>query len=221
MVPILMRQGGPRSVIRRPSTGRYEKLIRELAISQFNLDSGKHDQLAIIVYALNAVIDFINSDPLAFSTGVSNPLSMILNALHDIRRGGRPGLLFERPRSPGRPTDQAFDAIKAAAAMGVEVLLQFMKRAEAGSYVALQAKQLGLRRPDRKQITAGAILSWRDEIEVSKSLLGAKLFRDLKAARQARRPPRSLGEAQALVRELLVQVRFAGFSVGDGDRETY
>jgi hypothetical protein len=85
-VLIVGRHGGLHARVGRPSTARYEALIRELLVSQFNLERGNHDALAIRSYALACVIN------------ITNPLSVILNALHDCRRGGRPPLFFDRPK---------------------------------------------------------------------------------------------------------------------------
>jgi hypothetical protein len=213
-VLIIGRLGGLVARIGRPSTARYEALIRELSVSQFNLESGKHDALAIGEYALASVIEFLNADPSVMDSGITNSLSIILNALHDCRRGARPPLFFDRPRSSGRPTDQTFDAVKAAAAMGIEVLLAArVKRSEAGRYVAGEARKLGLRRPDQKQISGRAVLGWHERIETAESEIGAEVFKQLKGARATRKPITDPKQAQALAREFLVQARFAGFVV--------
>ncbi len=209
---IIGRERGLGARVRRPSTVRYETLIRELLVSQFNLENGNHDTLALGSYALACVIEFLNADETVMDTGITNPLSVILNALHDCRRGGRPPLLFNRPRSSGRPTDQTFDAVKAAAAMGIEVLLSVrVKREEAGRYVAGEARKLGLRRPDQKQISGRAVLGWHERIETAESEIGAEVFKQLKEARATRKPITDPKQAQALAREFLVQARIAGF----------
>ena len=209
---IIGRHGGVRGPVRRPSTARYEALIRELSVSQFNLENGNHDALALGSYALACVIEFLNADATVMDAGITNPLSVILNALHDCRRGGRPPLLFNRPRASGRPTDQTFDAVKAAAAMGIEVLLSVrVKRVEAGQYVAGEARKLGLRRPDGKEISGRAVLGWHERIETSESEVGAEVFKQLKEAGATRKPITDPKQAQALAREFLVQAKFAGF----------
>jgi hypothetical protein len=147
--------------------------VRDLSASQLSSECVNHDALAIGTYAFAAVIDFLNADKTVLVAGITNPLSVIVNALHDYRHGGRPPLFFERPRSSGRPTDQAFDGVKAAAAMGVEVLLPLkVTREQAGKYVATEARKLGLRRPDGTAISGRMVLRWRDEIETAKSKIG-------------------------------------------------
>jgi hypothetical protein len=115
-------------------------------------------------------------------------------------------------KSRGRPTDQTFDAVKAAAAMGIEVLLSVkVKRQEAGRYVAEEARKLGFRRPDGKQISGKAVLGWHEGIETSESELGSEVFKQIKEAGAARKPITDLNQAQALAREFPVQAQNAGF----------
>jgi hypothetical protein len=184
--------------------------------SQFTLERGDRDPLATVTFALLAVVEFLNADEAVLDAGITNPLSVIANALHDCRRGGRPPLLFDRQKGAGRPTDQAFDAVKAATAMGVEVLMSLsVKRGEAGKYVAGEARKLGFRRPDGREVTGRTVLGWRDEIEISKSEIGAEVFKRLQAARATRPPIRDLAQGKALATEFLVQARFAGFWLPD------
>jgi hypothetical protein len=170
-VLFVAREGGTRVLVKRPSLGRHETLIRELTVCQFTLENGGHDPLAIGSYALAAVIEFVNGD-LGNDGCRHNELAVgHCEPLHDCR----PPLLFDRPKSAGRPTDQAFDGLKAAA-MGVEVLLAAkMKRGEAGKSMADVTRWLGIRRPDGKQITARTMLTWRDEIETAKREVGAEV----------------------------------------------
>jgi hypothetical protein len=176
------------------------------------LESGDQDALAVGSYALASVIEFLHADPTVMNAGIANPLSVILNALHDCRRGGRPPLFFNRPKSPGRPTHQSFDAVKGAAAMGVEVLLAVkVKREEAGRFVAREAKKLRLRRPDGKEISGRAVLGWHERIETSESEIGSEVFKQIKAQVATSKPVTQLKSAQALARQFLVQAQNAGF----------
>jgi hypothetical protein len=186
---LLPRKGRQPSQVRRPPIARYEKLIQDLMNSQFTLERGHRDPLAVAIFAVCAVIQFLDADEAVVDSGITNPLSVIANALHDYRRGGRPPIFFDRPKAAGRPTDQMFDAVKAAAAMGVEVLLPLkVTRDQAGKYVAAEARRLGFRRPDGKDITGRTVLGWRDEIETSKSEIGAEVFKELKAAKATKAP---------------------------------
>jgi hypothetical protein len=99
-------EGGTRALVKRPSLARCETLVREVTVCQFNIESGSHDELAVAIYAVAAVIDFVHSDLAMTDAGIANPLSVVANALHDCWQGGRPPLLFDRPKSAGRPTDQ-------------------------------------------------------------------------------------------------------------------
>jgi hypothetical protein len=212
----IAREGGTRALVKRPSLARYETLVRELTVCQFNLENGSQNALGVGIFALAAVIDFVNADLGMMDAGITNPLSVIVNALHDCWHGGRPPLLFDRPKSVGRPTDQMFDSVKAAAAMGVEVLLAAkMKRGAAGKYMADAALKLGFRRPDGKQISGRTVLNWRDEIETAKSEVGAQVFTRLKELRARWKPITDPEEAKALAEEFLNQARFAGFWQSD------
>ncbi len=100
--------------------------------------------------------------------------------------------------------------------MGVEVLLPLkVTRTQAGKYVAAEAQKLGFRRPDGKEITGRTVLGWRDEIETSKSEIGAEVFKLLKAAKATKAPIDDLAKAEALATEFLVQARLAGFWLPD------
>ena len=208
------RQGMEAKLVKRPSTARYERLAQELVLSQASIESGQSDALAAAEYALASVIEFLNAEQAVIDAGITNSLSIIVNALHDRRHGGRPASLFNRPAGNGRATDQAFDGVKAAAACGIEVLLSCgTTRRQAGRFVADQTRMLGLRRPDGRDIDGKVVLRWRDEIETAKSKVGAEVFRRLKARRARNVSITELAQAKALARKYLVQVRFAGFYV--------
>lgn len=206
------RHSMPSAPIRIPSEKRYEALVRELAGCQQLLEDGQGDPLAIVGLALASVVEFLHADQAVKDAGITNPLALVLNALHDRRHGGKPPLFFDRPRSHGRPTGQAFDAIKAAAAMGVEILVIFrITREKAGQYVAEQARGLGFRRPDGRAITGRTVLGWRDEIETAKSEIGAEVFRQLKLRRAAAASIADKKQAEAIARQYLVEARLGGF----------
>ena len=205
-------QGASRAHVRRPSTARYEQLVMELARSQHGLQSGAGDPLVIGGYAVLAVMEFLRSDEALIGSDITTPLAVIVNALNDCRRGGRPPILFAQPKSPGRPTNQSFDAVKAGAAMAINVLLSVkLARVEAGKFLAAAAREIGLRRPDGKTISGKTFLGWRDEIEISKSQIGAEVFRRVKAAYECMEPIHDVDRAKSLAKEFLQQARHAGF----------
>jgi hypothetical protein len=202
--------GGP--LVRRPSLLQFEHLVQALAQCQHGLEAGTGDPLAIAGYAIGRVIEFINSDPEIMDSGITNPLSLIENALHDLRQGGRPSVLFDRPKSGGRPTNQAFDAFKAATAFAVDVLISCkVKRADAGKYVAAEARKLGLRQQNGKDITGRTVLGWRDEIEISKSECGVEVYRMLQAHRAQAQPITDVRQAKVMAAGFLKEARSAGF----------
>ena len=201
-----------RGPVSRPSLRPFEQLVEVLAQCQHGLETGTGDPLAIAGYAIGTVIEFINSDPEIMDAGITNPLALIQNALHDLRFGGRPAVLFDRPKSRGRPTNQAFDGLKAATALAVDVLISCkVKRAEAGRYVAAEARKLGIRAPNGREINGLVVLGWRNEIEVSKSECGAEIYRQLKAHREKARPITDVSRAKVVAREVLKEARFGGF----------
>lgn len=101
--------------------------------------------------------------------------------------------------------------------MAVEVLVSSkLRRSDAGRYVADQARKLGLRQPNGKQIDSRTVLGWRDDIEVSKSLVGGEVFRRLKAKRANGEPVTDQTKAKALALEYLKEVRLAGFLLSNG-----
>ncbi len=95
--------------------------------------------------------------------------------------------------------------------MGVEVLISFITRQEAGRYVAQQAHKLGLQTTERKPITAKTVLAWRDEIGTAKSEIGAEVFRRLKKRRASAGPLPDQKQAKALAKQYLVEARIGGF----------
>jgi hypothetical protein len=103
--------------------------------------------------------------------------------------------------------------------MGIEVLLPMgLKLTEAGKFVVDQAVKLGFRGPDGKQITGRTVLGWRNEIEISKSEIGAEVFRLLRT-RHAKEPPiTDVRLAKGLAKKFLRRVRLAGFWVLDAHR---
>ena len=208
----LRREGMEPALVRRPASAPYEKLLRELLACEHLLENTQDDALAITSFAIGVVITFLHSNSAVKNSGITNPLAMIFNALNDCRHGGRPRLIFDRPRQKGRPTDQAFDAVKATVAMAAEVLVTAgLPRSQAGRYVAEQARKLGIRFLDGTDLNGAGVLRWRDEIEVSKSEIGTEIFKQLKAARALGPRVISIGQAKALAKKYLVQLRFAGF----------
>jgi hypothetical protein len=217
----IQRDGMLPALISRPSTARYEALIRELVKCQNGLRRGEGDPLSITGYALASVIEFLHGDQGVMDSGITNALAVVMNALNDRRNGGRPRLLFDKRKSCGRPTNQAFDGVKAAAAMGLEVLLKHgLTRDQAGRYLAAQASKLGLRLPDGKEIGKEAVLRWRDEIDTAKSAIGAEVFKLLKARRASDVAIANLNQAKDIARGYLLQVQFAGFGVKHGGGPT-
>jgi hypothetical protein len=84
--------------------------------------------------------------------------------------------------------------------------------------VAAEARKLGFHRPDGKEITGRTVLGWRDEIETSKSEIGAEVFKQLKATSATKAPISDLTQAKALATGFLVQARLAGFWLPDARR---
>ncbi len=206
---LIVGEGPP---VRRPALLPFEQLIQVLAQCQHSLEAGTGDPLAAAGYAIGQVIEFINSDPQIMEMGITNPLALIENALHDLRHGGRPSVLFNRPKSRGRPTNQAFDGLKAAAALAVDVLISCkVNRGDAGKYVAAEARKLGIHQPNGKEISGRTVLGWRNEIEISKSECGAEIYRQLKAHRSKARPITDVDEAKVIATQFLREARFAGF----------
>jgi hypothetical protein len=203
---------GSEMLVKRPSLARYEKLLDDLARTEQGLQAGNGHPLPIGGYALAAVIEFLQADEVVASAGLTTSLSLILNALNDCRRGGRPAILFRQSKKAGRPTDQSFDAVKAAFTIAIDILVSAkVSRTEAGKYVATCARQLGLHQPNGSKITGEAALRWRDDIETSKSYIGTEVLKKVRGYYSTMQPIHDKQRARNLAKDILQQARHAGF----------
>ncbi len=146
---------------------RYVRLIKELKTS--NEPAPELDELLVCCFALNRVITFLEGDPDAVLSGAVKSLNQLNAALHDVRQGAKPTLIF-KPRSTCRPTNTAFDAARAQIAVVAWVLIDHvgMDKNEAAKFIENKCKEFGVRHPKTatdpsRAISKAEVLRWRAE----------------------------------------------------------
>jgi hypothetical protein len=132
----------------------------------------------------------------------------------DVRAGAKPALLQPQTRKTGRPSNEAVQAALGAMAACADMLMAAgSPRAEAGRFVAVEAKRqrIVIR---GKAMTPGGVLRVRDEIGGGRA---THLAQSMYAAQTAQLPslrgggPTALPCAEDTVREILRAVRGMGF----------
>jgi hypothetical protein len=147
---------------------RYTLLIEQLQTSA-DPPAGL-DELSVCYFALNRVITFLQGDQNAVRSGAVKTLNHLNAALHDVRQGAKPPLIF-KPRSSRRPTNTAFDAARTQIAIVACILIEDadMDKNEAGKFIENKCKEFGVRHPktadnpNGKAISKEDVLRWRDQ----------------------------------------------------------
>lgn len=167
------------SLIRRPSSDRYRKLLANLFRAAQAAEAGD-DELRVILRCVVSVVHFLDEDELATVNFLSRPLESLARTLRDLGQGGKPALLFNRPKKgPGRPKDASFEVVRGTVAAIVAKLIEWGERREAvGAFVAAELRTLGVTSPTGKSIQAKQVLRWRDEMGGSTAVLAENTYRD-------------------------------------------
>src|ERR1035441_9272103 len=77
------------SLIRRPSSDRYRKLLVKLFHAAQAAEAG-NDELHVILQCVVSVMDFLDEDKLVEVNFLSRPLATLAKTLRDLRQGGKP-----------------------------------------------------------------------------------------------------------------------------------
>jgi hypothetical protein len=160
----------------RPLPGRYAKLIRELTRASGRLDAG-HDSLDAAVEQLAAVITFLHEDSaVSLRGGITRPLTLLVAAIYDVSKGGRPPLIFARDRVANRPGATAFDTARGQlAAVLDELVCAGMRVGKAADWLAKECR--GITWPGGRAINAATLQQWRTVVRHGKAPADvAKMF---------------------------------------------
>jgi hypothetical protein len=153
------------------------------------------DQLEASLYSLLGVREFIEKNPTVMDSGLTRSLDILANSLREILLGRKPALIFDRQAKPGRPRSASHLAIKAVAAVCLQLLLDWqIDRDEAANIVVKALAKRGIRYPKKGQrdpapIGAKELNRWRYEIRRAtptiESSIFAQLLRDAKSQIQS------------------------------------
>lgn len=153
--------------VRRPSSARYKALIDALEKTDETLESGDTPPLEVTIIALQAVIQFLRSDPSTKVALTGTALRRLLGDLCDITNGAKPKMLFEgnlmRQGKSGRPTGLTVDVLRGHLVAALNVLIDAkMKNRDAAKYIADKLSAANVRLSG-KVVSVSQILQWREQ----------------------------------------------------------
>jgi len=175
----------------------WDQLIAMLSkAAQLHIVSNDDGRLAAI-FQLSAILKFFEADTQA--KRLTTPLRILLSALTDLHKGGKPAKILTSQKPGHRQRDDvALRTVKIVAAVIMDQLQEYagLKRGNAASKVAKVFSEFGLSNFRGKHISAVTITKWRDQAKAAKedSALGRQykqiLAFDAKALAQDAPPER-------------------------------
>ena len=191
----------------------YIELVRELHRLKGEAE-GIDDRLPYVLDAVVATKRFLDTDLAVFNSGLTSILGELALALRDIQAGLHPPLLKPPTNASQRLPGRSFDALKATAAAGVELLHRADFSLDEASKFVFKAITSAVSVParGRRVFSARMIKGWRDEVGVRSSDTATAIYRQIVADATAR-----LGEkptaaaAQSFVRGSALALLAEGF----------
>lgn len=200
----MMTDTTSRDLSRRPSSARYELLLRRLRAT--TSPSPKNDPLDGPIEALDAVLSFLIADPETRHDRTFRALGELHLALHDLRSGGNPELLFKKRSTGGRPPRSGLDNLRVNVALAIDCLMEVgQSERSAAQWVAKEATSSGIL-VSAKGNAAGQPLRpetasrWRHEMGSNPASPAERMYRQRSARRTL---PQSTEEAEELARRYL------------------
>jgi hypothetical protein len=141
---------------------KWEQLLRDLGIAaQLHVCSDDDGRGAAIIQ-LAAILDFFRGTA-AERLSLLAPLHVLLTALVDLHKGGKPAKILTSQKPGHRQRDNvALQSVKVVAAVIMDQLCEHLSRADAAKEVAKVFSEYGLSDFRGKRISATAVMKWRD-----------------------------------------------------------
>jgi hypothetical protein len=146
----------------------WGQLIAALSkAAQLHIVSNDDGRLAAI-FQLSAILKFFEAD--IQTKGLTTPLCILLSALADLHKGGKPAKILTSQKPGHRQRDDvALRTVKVVAAVIMDQLQEYaeLKRDNAAKKVAKVFSEFGLSNFRGKRISAVTITKWRDQAKAA------------------------------------------------------
>jgi hypothetical protein len=194
---------------------KWEQLLRDLgSAAQLHVCSNDDGRRAAIIQ-LAAILDFFRGTA-AESLDLLAPLHVLLTALVDLHKGGKPSKILTSQKPGHRQRDDvALQSVKVVAAVIMDQLCEHLSRKEAAKEVSKAFSEYGLSDFRGRRISATAITKWRDKAKGTKDPEFTRQFNRLRSM-----DTKELGQDASLERkrELLFKVRLPYLLIEFGAR---
>lgn len=154
-----------------PTPDQYREVIaalRETAEAYLKADDEKA-RLEANRRALQAVLRYFWSDPEVVDGNWTLALAAGRAAACDAGQGATVPLLDHSPTLPGKPTGMGHEVVQGTVAFALQLVIPQLGKFAAETWVAAEARKLGLRTEDGAPIAARQIANWRAEINRGKA----------------------------------------------------
>jgi hypothetical protein len=147
----------------------WDQLIAMLG-NAAQLYAGSNDNgRAAAIFQLSAIVKFFEAD--IQTKGLTTPLCVLLSALWDLHKGGKPAkILVPQKLSHRQRDDIVLRTVKVVAAVIMDQLHEHAKlrRSDAAKEVAKVFSEYGLKNFQGRAISATTITKWRDQAKEAK-----------------------------------------------------
>jgi hypothetical protein len=161
---------------------KWDQLIATLGkAAQLYVGSNDNGRAAAI-FQLSAILKFFEAD--IQTKGLTTPLCVLLSALADLHKGGKPAKILEPQKLGHRQRDDiVLRTVKVVAAIIMDQLREHAKlsRSDAAKEVAKVFSEYGLRNFQGRAISATAITKWRDQAKEAKDPELAREFNRIRS----------------------------------------
>jgi hypothetical protein len=147
----------------QPSSEKYVRLIKKLLNSKLAAGRGEIGDLRASEIALIEVIKYLHSDPGVVKHGIASPLGKLVRALHDLLRGAKPPLLFDRKsdKHKGAPAETARAILRAQVNHATDALLAAqISIDEASKWLSKELSEQAVTETRGTRISATNIKRW-------------------------------------------------------------
>jgi len=182
---------------------KWEQLLQDLGIAAQLHVCSNDDGRAAAILQLSAILKFLEAD--IQTQGLTTPLHILLSALVDLHKGGKPAKILEPQKFRNRPRDDVtLRSVMVVAAVSMDLLCKHLSRVDAAKEVAKVFSEYGLSDLRGRRISATAIRKWRDKAKGAKDPEFTRQFNRIRSMNTE-----VLGQDAPLEhkRELLLKVR--------------
>jgi hypothetical protein len=158
----------------RPTSERYERLVRKLVIASGQAEGGG-DRLRAAEASLAAVVEFLHSDEAVVLSRVTRALVPLVTEIDNLMKGAPSSLLQPRNRQAHRAAGASFELAQGELAALLEGLVFTGKRTGvAADWLANRVRQHKITCPNGNEINPTLLRRWREDIRGKEGLKGKR-----------------------------------------------